>query len=169
MQGAASLSAPVKAVSHHLQIVGRFKDTFNISVGTNFNVAAGYLNIFNLDIGSFLPMHCWGYDYFTIYFFDMLWPVTLLSITLLVGLLLPKYRTLCLTSCIGLVYVIYASVSMDAVGYFQCVKFDDGSTWIGYDYSISCNSEKYKTYMPYAVFFLILYPIGIPVALLLSK
>ena len=47
-------------------------------------------------------------------------------------------------------------------GAFSCENFDDGSSYLIADYSISCHSEKYKLLVLVAVIIVLAVPIGIP-------
>eukprot|EP00614_Pseudopedinella_elastica_P022796 CAMPEP_0172644010 /NCGR_PEP_ID=MMETSP1068-20121228/238987_1 /TAXON_ID=35684 /ORGANISM="Pseudopedinella elastica, Strain CCMP716" /LENGTH=1130 /DNA_ID=CAMNT_0013458191 /DNA_START=782 /DNA_END=4171 /DNA_ORIENTATION=- len=52
------------------------------------------------------------------------------------------------------------------INFFKCREFKmpEGSTesYLYNDYTISCNSDQYKSYVGYAVFMIFVYPIGIP-------
>ena len=73
-------------------------------------------------------------------------------------------------------FVLLVGVSGALFEFFQCAVFDlpNGSTdeYIRRDYSVDCKSTRYRTYFPFAICMLLVYPVGIPgmyAALLLHR
>ncbi|CAM9331267.1 unnamed protein product [Discosporangium mesarthrocarpum] len=58
-------------------------------------------------------------------------------------------------------------LSLQVLQTFQCQDFDDGTSFLKTDYSISCNSQSYEIMKWYAVVMLVVFPVGIPVTFLL--
>ena len=74
---------------------------------------------------------------------------------------------------LSLMYVCLPTASAAIFSVFPCDKLDDGTAWLKADYSISClpSNEVQASYRSFAVFMIIIYPIGIPLmyALLLFR
>lgn len=59
-------------------------------------------------------------------------------------------------------FVVFSPVSITIFQTFVCDTFEDGSSTLVADSSVSCDSEYYPIYVAYATFMTLLYPIGIP-------
>jgi hypothetical protein len=63
-------------------------------------------------------------------------------------------------------FTFLISASTAAFQYFKCHEFPeaDGGTrrFLYKDYAVDCDSARYKTYVPYALLMILIYPIGIP-------
>ncbi len=63
---------------------------------------------------------------------------------------------------LGVLFLAYPSVSVEIVKSLRCDKFDDGSSYLHVDYSINCDSLRYKTMLTYSIAMIFLYPLGVP-------
>ena len=61
-------------------------------------------------------------------------------------------------------FLMYSSVSSVVFQMFSCEPLDDNNIYLRADYSILCTSPKHKYLQIYAVFMMMLYPVGIPLA-----
>ena len=61
-----------------------------------------------------------------------------------------------------IIFLVYPSCSNTILNTFACQTFDDGSSALLIDPSVSCQTEVYHQYQIYAAIMLLLYPIGIP-------
>jgi hypothetical protein len=69
----------------------------------------------------------------------------------------------CVNALLILSYLILPGVSTTVFKTFPCESFDDGTTYLRADYSISCDASERKFMLLYALAGIVLYPIGIPV------
>lgn len=67
-----------------------------------------------------------------------------------------KFSLLSLT----VLFIVYSPVSKTIFEAFGCERFDDGTYLLVADYNISCDGEERESYVAYASFMLIIYPIG---------
>ena len=65
-----------------------------------------------------------------------------------------------------LLFLIYPSLSGTVLQYFSCKDVGDDNLFIRYSIETSCQDDKYKNFRGGAIFFVILFPIGIPVLFL---
>ena len=74
-----------------------------------------------------------------------------------------------------LTFTFLISTSTAAFQYFKCHEFPEADVgtrrFLYKDYSVDCDSTRYKVYVPYALLMILIYPIGIPLFywLMLSK
>ena len=59
-------------------------------------------------------------------------------------------------------FLVYSSTSSVLFQMFDCETLDDGKNYLRADYTIECNEHRHRALMVYAVFMLLLYPLGIP-------
>jgi hypothetical protein len=60
-------------------------------------------------------------------------------------------------------FLIFSPVSTVVFQTFACDYLEGANnSWLRADYSISCESDRYKAYRVYGVFMILLYPLGIP-------
>lgn len=58
-----------------------------------------------------------------------------------------------------LTYLLFPVVSAVVFSAFVCERFDDGSFLLRADYTIDCNSEKYKEIRAFAAIMIFVYPV----------
>jgi hypothetical protein len=63
---------------------------------------------------------------------------------------------------LAITFLILPSVSVKIFSTFACENFDDGTSYLKVDYSLSCQTETYKLHSLYAAGMVLVYPIGIP-------
>ncbi|GMH50067.1 hypothetical protein TrRE_jg13386, partial [Triparma retinervis] len=59
-------------------------------------------------------------------------------------------------------FLILPSVSVKIFSTFACHDFDDGTSYLKVDYSLSCRAAEYSFYRLYAAGMVLVYPLGIP-------
>jgi hypothetical protein len=59
-------------------------------------------------------------------------------------------------------YISLPPVAATIAKAFNCVSFDDGSSYLAVDFTIDCNSVRYRHMVAYASAMLAVFPIGIP-------
>jgi hypothetical protein len=67
------------------------------------------------------------------------------------------------TTILIVFFLIYPSCSNKILATFSCRTFDDGTSVINSDPSLSCQTEQYTGYAIYAGLMTIIYPVGVPV------
>ena len=65
-----------------------------------------------------------------------------------------------------LLFLIYPSLSGTVLQYFSCKDVGDDNLFIRYSIETSCQDDKYKNFKGGAIFFVILFPVGIPLLFL---
>lgn len=61
-----------------------------------------------------------------------------------------------------LLFVTFAPSSTTVLQAFVCENFDDGSSYMYADYSLSCETDEHRKYVIYAAVMVFVYPLGIP-------
>jgi hypothetical protein len=73
-----------------------------------------------------------------------------------------KYRRGSIFAALIISFVLFSPISILIFQTFACDTFDDGSSYLIADYSISCNTDEHKFYTVYASVMVLVYPIGVP-------
>ena len=63
---------------------------------------------------------------------------------------------------IGWLFLVYTILCRTTFRSFACQDIDDGESYHRSDYTVDCNSDAYKAYAVAAIFFIFLYPVGVP-------
>ena len=72
----------------------------------------------------------------------------------------PRHRTHAL---LMLTFLVLPPSSTAVLRTFKCEEFDDGTSYLVTDYTLSCDSAKHDGYVLFASVALLVYPIGIPI------
>ena len=73
-----------------------------------------------------------------------------------------EFRDKCWLVVLWMFVVIYPAVSRVVLQMMNCKYLDHGESYLYADMRISCNSEKYKSYIPLITLAFLIYPIGVP-------
>ena len=65
-------------------------------------------------------------------------------------------------------FLVYPQVSNTTLLIFACTPLEDGTSWLMADYRIQCWTPKHKLYAGLGVIWSLLFPLGIPVAIVYS-
>ena len=74
-----------------------------------------------------------------------------------------QLRTTTFTSFLVVNFLVYPSCSNTILATFSCQTFDDGTSSLTVDPSVSCQNDTYFAYRAYAILMVFVYPVGIPV------
>lgn len=74
-----------------------------------------------------------------------------------------RRKNLCFGAGLIVLYVFLPMASRILFGCFQCDEFDDGSTALNADLSLSCDTAQYQGMALYAVLMLCVWPLGVPI------
>jgi len=70
-------------------------------------------------------------------------------------------RNFCVNVVLVLSFLVLVSTSTTLFHYFKCHNFSDSNeSYLYLDYSISCHSQRYKSFSLYAFLMIFIYPIG---------
>ena len=58
-------------------------------------------------------------------------------------------------------FLLYANASASSLSYLKCTEVQ-GVYYLVQDFTQQCYTMEWKQYLPYAVFFCVLYPLGVP-------
>jgi hypothetical protein len=61
-----------------------------------------------------------------------------------------------------LTFLVYPGVSKKIFQTFKCQPFEDGSSYLKADLSLSCDTDAYTGWLAYATAMVFVYPLGIP-------
>jgi hypothetical protein len=133
-------------------------------------------SIVNLSFISFAKTECFGdFDYFDKLLFVTLLPVVFVML-IAAGFALryacaDRSRRDAILSgtsywILFTLYVLVPSTSAYCLRYFACAKYDggygDGVNVMRIDPTISCDSPSYDAWLPYVLFSILAYPVGVP-------
>ncbi len=59
-------------------------------------------------------------------------------------------------------YICLPSVAATIANAYNCIDFDDGSSFLAVDFRLECHSSRYRRMVAYATAMLVVFPIGIP-------
>ncbi|KAH8052006.1 hypothetical protein JL722_10453 [Aureococcus anophagefferens] len=143
---------------------------------TIFKEALKLGSVVNLSFISFAKTECFGdFDYFDKLLFVTLLPVVFVLL-IAVGFAI---RYACVDRSrrdeilsgasywiLFTLYVLVPSTSAYCLRYFACAKYDggygDGVNVMRIDPTISCDSPSYDAWLPYVLFSIVAYPVGVP-------
>ncbi|KAH8099238.1 serine/threonine kinase [Aureococcus anophagefferens] len=133
-------------------------------------------SVVNLSFISFAKTECFGqFNYFRKLLFVTLLPVVFVTL-IAVGFGLryacvDRSRRGAILSrasywVLFTLYVLVPSTSSYCLRYFACAKYDggygDGVNVLRIDPTISCDSPSYEAWLPYVLFSILAYPVGVP-------
>jgi len=161
----------IKLATGMFQIVGSFTESFHaVQWPDNYvGVAQFFGSLFNFNFFGQPVFACQeaGRSYPKRFMWHTL---TVLFVALvLVGLLLAaervkeigKHRSGLWNTLLPFLFIVYPSVSNTVILMLRCVTID-GSRYLLADYSVRCDDASYGPYRDLALFFVVLFPIGIP-------
>lgn len=68
----------------------------------------------------------------------------------------------CITVALVVLYLAYPSVSQTVIGMFNCQRLGDAGTFLRSDLRVQCFTPRHRSYMKAAVFWILVYPVGVP-------
>ncbi|KAG5192523.1 hypothetical protein JKP88DRAFT_351840 [Tribonema minus] len=78
-----------------------------------------------------------------------------------------RFRAKCVQAFVWAALAVYAGVSRRVFQLFNCRTLDNGQRWLWADMTLQCSGSTYNTYLGFNVIALLIYPLGVPLALLL--
>ncbi|GMH70768.1 hypothetical protein TL16_g05490 [Triparma laevis f. inornata] len=166
----------MKIILSYLQVVGGLSFNFDIEFPLYFTKFVNLVSaIVNLEFLHMMPLGClFPFDYHKKLLLYTLFPL-LISFIMMVAykILKSKKRVEASNTVFGwflfMTFLILPSVSTKLFNTFACRIFDeDYGRFLKVDYGIDCESPKHKFYEVYAVVFIVLYLVGVPVLYLYS-
>lgn len=132
------------------------------------------LSFINVDIGFFVSSSC----VLRTNFYHRLLFATILSLLILL-VLAGTYRVAKnrnkrsetaflevkrkhLSVALFVVFFIYSPASFTIFQTFVCDQLDDGVSYLRADYSLRCSASQHASFVKFAVFMVLVYPIGVP-------
>jgi hypothetical protein len=168
-KGAKKITGGVKILFVTYQILAGLPTIIPaIQLPDNFKGMLSWLQFFNLNLFQFVSVGCYtgGFNFYSMLF------ATTITPGLVIFLLLAAARGVgernngeskkgCVSAALALSYLILPTVTTAIFQAFPCDNFDDGTSYLRADYSISCDSGMYGLMVWYAVIMLVLFPVGI--------
>ena len=135
----------------------------NMPLPSNFLSFIRGFNFLNMNFLSLVRIGCVAksFNFYHTLVTMTLFPLFLIAVAVTVGKLKPKHKVICYTIGLGISFVCLPSVTTVIFGTFPCDAFDDGTSWMRVDYSLSCDVPIHKFFMFYAVAMILTYPVGI--------
>jgi len=78
------------------------------------------------------------------------------------GELRSDVRTTCYTLFLLTLFLVYPSVSSSILKTWQCDSFDDGTTWLRVDHTLSCQVPVFYEWVAYSAVMFLIYVVGVP-------
>jgi hypothetical protein len=155
------IAPKVKALISMFQIMLNMPQTFALDFPEIFINWLAFFRIFNfLD----LPFECLiRFDFerrLQIYIFL---PLILFSTVVILSLCVTgALRSTLISFAFLMIFLLYPSITSIAFSTRVCDEFDDGTTFLRMDLSVSCDSPSYQTYLAYSGLMIGFYVVGIP-------
>ena len=173
-----ALGSCIKLGLNYLQVLGSLEDVYDVMWPEEFGHVVRFISKFaQLDFISMVPFACMGdFDYYT-KFTSTMGIVVSFNLLFAVGLLTVRSRrpitkknsAICARLVyvwIGFNFISYMSVCSTLFRALPCEMFDDGSSLLIADFSIDCDSRRYRVFQCAAVAGTVLYVVGLPVTFL---
>jgi hypothetical protein len=181
----------IKILIATFQVIATASYSFDTSLPASISQILVLFNIFNLSFGTLFPVDCWfHYDFIDSLFVDTLTPLAV-SVMLYIAYQIERFHHIqreefgsdaaryirkqksiknkYLTLFFLLTYLVLPYVTTKIFQTFQCRDVDpdneDDDTYDYYmtqDMSISCQTKRYQNACYYAMFMILIYPIGVP-------
>jgi hypothetical protein len=147
-----------------MQITNQVKFVYDIPFPVNFSKLISSLGFVNLDILTMVGMGCVAP--FT--FYGKLFVMTITPVVLSICMLLvykssssADVKNKCIAFFLKMTYLVFPGVSTVVLQTFPCMAFDTKDSFLKADFSIDCNAAERPAVVAYAIFMVVLYPIGI--------
>jgi hypothetical protein len=168
--------ARFKIVWATAQIVSSVTFTTNVSWPNPFKTMTKILGFVQLSFADVLPTSCFS----PVNYYQQLLVATLVPVGVLValqvvshpfftkdtddrwGLLMDRGWGIYLAQLVA--FCVLPSTSLVIFRVFQCHEFNDGASFLTADMSISCDTAEYDSYVGYAIFCILIFPVGIPLS-----
>ena len=162
----------LKLITGMFQILGGFATIlYRVPWPSTFSSVSSAMSVVNLDVFALPSMRCSNYGRTYYARFDMHMISTLVMTGLLMALLLYAYskhnktqqrlpRSLVWNMLLPFLFVIYPSISKTAILMLRCRSID-GHSYLLSDIALSCETSKYAGYRAFAIFGVLVFPIGI--------
>jgi len=158
------------------QIVSSVSFTTSVSWPDPFRSMSKVLGVVQLSFAEVVPTSCFSpVNYYQQLLVSTLVPVGIIGLLQFVshpaltndkedrwGLLIDRGWGIYMMQLVG--FCVLPSTSLTIFQIFQCHEFNDGASYLTSDMSISCDTAQYDSYFAYAVFCIIVYPVGIPLS-----
>jgi hypothetical protein len=179
MEAFDSQSSKIKILFAFTQIMSQFPAVLALPRIPFYSAMNSYLGVVSFNLLSYFQFQC----EFNYNFYDKLFLVTIIPIIITPLIFLYYYFKAFLAlvrnssnpdfsywdakrratySFLVLLFVIFAPASTIILQSFVCEDFDDGTSFMYADYSLSCHTTLHHQYVIYASVMVIIYPIGIP-------
>ena len=152
-----------------VQLITSFSATYQIKMPEFFSSFLDKLKFMNFDFSSVFALQCTtdgAGRFYTKFWASMMAPIAFSLLIFLIGCCckangntMTKFIFICL-------FLLYPGVSQRSFSTFDCHALDNGESWLRADYSVDCHSSTHAIYRLIAVFFLLLYPFGVPLIFL---
>ena len=169
----SKLPEVLKLLTGLFQILGAFATVlYRVPWPGAFTAVTSFLGVMSLDIFALPTLRCshFGKSYYTRFSLHL---TTMLVVTaLFVALLLFSYskfnasrakpirRTLVWNLMLPFLFLIYPSISRTVILMLRC-RMVDGHSYLLSDIALSCETAEYAGYKSYAIFGVLVFPVGI--------
>jgi len=166
----AAIRSKIKILLVCHQILVQFPSILSVDLPENFSNYLDGMDWVNLDLASIISWTCLA----NTSFYQQLLAITILPLVtcflIFVVYWIHDYfsprtdlKERYMQIFYALSFIMFGTCSTKVFQTFLCEDFDDGSSYLKADYSVSCNTSTYKIYRAYACCMLLVYPIGIPI------
>jgi predicted outer membrane repeat protein len=155
------------------QILTQFINITGLKLPSLYQTFLSWMNLMNIDLGWTLSLGCAvKFNFYQLLLFKTLAPfavMIVLAITYRIALhkatqVQAVARSKHFTALLTLSFLTYSTTSAAVFSTFACDDIEGtGKSYLRADYSIQCGTATHTSYIVYAAFMMLVYPIGIPV------
>jgi hypothetical protein len=162
----------MKLVTGLLQILGAFAATlYRVPWPAAFSAVSNFFGILTLDMLALPSLRCSSYGATAYDRFDLHMTTMLATTACFVALLAYSYsrhnarhmylsRTLVWNILLPFLFLVYPSISKTVLLMLRCREID-GTRYLLSDIALSCEDEQYAQYFRFALFGVLMFPVGI--------
>lgn len=163
-----------KVVISFYQVVTAIPSSYPVEFEVEFSEIIGFFNFMNMQINDILPVTCLAeLDYYTRYLLKAMGPliITALFYILYTDFLLGQFissdrKMLLFKVYLFFLFAIYPAMCTSGGESLRCLTTSDTGQplqrWLKVDYSVNCETPRHRSFLAIDIFFMLLYPIGIP-------
>lgn len=171
MEAAKIIQRKVKIVVSFYQVVTLIPSYYEIYFPASFTDFLVTFNFVNLEPSELVPIHCGiRMSYYAYYLVKMLIPPLVLVVAFVLIQLKPGKGNIIWNATIIFIFLLYPSYCGTCGESFRCLSVDKrrDETYLKADLRVKCTPNRlHETFTHIDILFIALYPIGIPLGLLL--
>lgn len=154
----------LKIIFVNCQILTVLPSVFDVSFTAPFSVLLGWLSkvALNFSNSSSTSVECYlrGTNFYSYLVSSTALPLSVCLVFLVSGRCLATFRESSKSWALFVVFVTLPLATVASCTIFDCKTFQNGSSFLVADYSLSCRTTRYNVFVIYSILMLIIWPIG---------